>query len=223
MLIAIIPAKDEEKNIFSVVEKTAKYVDKVLVIDDSSIDNTSSVAEKAGAVVIRNEKNLGKADALKVGFRYAIKENASEVILLDADGQHNPNEIPSFIGKLNEGYDIVVGARQFDSKLMPAVRIFANSVSSFILTAVCKTPILDSQSGYRLIKKSIIENIEFTSKRYQLETEMLVKAARCGFKIGFVGISTIYRVEAKSKINQLVDPFKFVWVVIKLSLFRCKK
>jgi glycosyltransferase involved in cell wall biosynthesis len=223
MLLAIIPAKDEEKNILSVIERTKLYVDKVVVIDDGSYDNTAKTSEEAGAFVIRNEHNLGKADALKVGFKYAIKEQADLVLLIDADGQHNPGEIPLFMNKMNEGYDIVVGTRKFDPKLMPAIRIFANSTSSFMLTMICGTKILDSQSGYRLLKRSVIEQIKFTSTRYQIETEMLIKAARCGFKIGFVEISTIYRIEAKSKINQLIDPFKFIWVALSLSLYRCKK
>jgi glycosyltransferase involved in cell wall biosynthesis len=223
MIFAIIPAKDEAKNIQGVIGKAKKYVDRVLVIDDGSIDNTSALARKAGASVIRNEQNIGKADALKIGFEFAIKEKADYLLLIDADGQHDPDEIPLFINKMSEGYDVVVGARKFDPRLMPAIRIFANSTSSFILSKICGTKILDSQSGYRLIKRALVEKIKFTSKRYQLETEMLVKAARCGFKIGFVEISTIYSAEAKSKINQLIDPIKFIFIAFKLSLYKCKE
>ncbi|MGB9694743.1 MAG: glycosyltransferase family 2 protein [Caldisericaceae bacterium] len=223
MIIAIIPAKDEAKNILNVVERTRNYVDQVLVIDDGSQDKTSDLAKSAGALVIRNPQNLGKADSLKIGFEFAIKERADYLLLIDADGQHNPDEIPLFISKMAEGYDIVVGARKFDPKLMPALRIFANTTSSVILSKICGTKILDSQSGYRLLRKEVVERIEFTSKRYQLETEMLVKAARCGFKIGFVEIATIYRAEAKSKINQLIDPIKFLFIALKLSMYKCKK
>jgi glycosyltransferase involved in cell wall biosynthesis len=223
MLIAIIPAKDEAHNIKDVIVKTKKYVDLVLVIDDGSTDNTKEVAESLGAVVIRNEVNLGKADALKIGFKYAIEHNFDTIALLDADGQHDPDELPKLLNKLNEGYDIVVGARKFSPELMPPLRIFANSVSSFLVSLICGTKILDSQSGYRVLRTGIVKKITFETKRYQLDTEMLIKAARCGFKIGFVEINTIYTERAKSKINQIIDPLKFLWVTLKLAFFRCKR
>lgn len=222
MLIAIIPAKDEELNIKPVIEGVKKYVDSVVVIDDGSNDGTGRVASEAGAHVIRNEVNLGKADALKVGFKFALESEADMVLLIDGDGQHNPAEIPLFLSKMEEGFDLVVGARTFGFRRMPPLRIFANSFSSWLTSIVCKTQILDSQSGYRLLRREILEKITFETKRYQLETEMLVKAARCGFKIGFVKISTIYTAQAKSKINQILDPLKFMIVLVRLSLFKCK-
>lgn len=222
MLIAIIPAKNEAHNIEPVIKGTKKYVDLVIVIDDGSNDETSEVSKKSGAYVIRNEKNVGKADALKIGFEYALSIKADFIALLDGDGQHNPDELPFFIEEINKGYDIVVGARNFNIKKMPFLRSFSNSFSSWLTSLVCKTPILDSQSGYRLLRREVIEKIRFETKRYQLETEMLVKASRCGFKIGFVKISTIYTPQAKSKINQITDPLKFLIVLFKLSLYRCK-
>jgi glycosyltransferase involved in cell wall biosynthesis len=222
MLVAVIPSYNEEKNIRSVVEKVKKYTDKVIVVDDGSTDKTSVEAEKAGAIVYKNVKNLGKADAMKVGFIYAVNAGADTILTIDGDGQHNPDEIPKFIEKLNQGFDLVIGARRFATQQMPALRIFANSFSSFLSTLACKTKILDSQSGYRIIKKELVEKVKFESKRYEMETEMLIKAARCGFKIGFVEIDTIYRVEAKSKINQILDPLRFLLLVLKLSFWKCK-
>ncbi len=221
-LIALIPAYNEERNVCDVVRKTRNYVDAVLVIDDGSSDKTSEVASACGAVVIRNETNKGKADAMYVGFEYAIKNNFDVIVVLDADGQHDPEEIPLFIDKIGDGFDIVVGARQFDPSLMPKIRIFANSFSSWLTSVVCHSKILDSQSGYRAIKTEVVKRIRFTSKRYQIETEMLIKAAKCGFKITFVPIKTIYRKEAKSKVNQIIDPLKFVFLVVKLSFWRCR-
>lgn len=223
MLIAIIPAKDEERNIRDVIIKTRKYVDFVLVIDDGSTDKTKDVAESSGAYVIRNEVNLGKADALKIGFKYAIEHDFDKIALLDADGQHDPDELPKLIRKLNEGYDIVVGARKFSPELMPPLRIFANSFSSFLVSLICGTKILDSQSGYRVLKTEVVKRIPFETKRYQLDTEMLIKGAKCGFRIGFVEINTIYTERAKSKINQIIDPLKFLVVAIRLAFYKCKK
>jgi glycosyltransferase involved in cell wall biosynthesis len=222
MLIAIIPSYNEEKNIRSVVEGTKRYVDKVIVIDDGSCDKTYEEALKGGATVYRNKGNLGKADAMKIGFSRALDLGADFVLTIDGDGQHNPDEIPKFVSRLNEGFDLVVGARKFDTKQMPVVRIFANSFSSFLSSLACNTRIFDSQSGFRLIKRRLVEKIKFESRRYEMETEMLIKAARCGFKIGFIEIDTIYRMEAKSKINQILDPLRFLLLVLRLSFWRCK-
>ncbi len=222
LIIAVIPAFNEENNIASVVKGTLNYANEVVVVNDGSSDKTGLVAKQAGATVINNETNMGKADAMYKGFDYALSKGADVVIVLDADGQHDPEEIPSFIEKINEGYDIVVGARRFNPDVMPKIRIFANSFSSFFTTLVCKTKILDSQSGYRAIRSEVLRKIKFSSHRYQIETEMLIKAAKCGFKIAFVPIKTIYRVQAKSKVNQIVDPLKFLWLVFKLSFWRCK-
>ena len=222
MLIAVIPAYNEEKNIRDVVKRTLQYTDFVVVVDDGSKDNTSEEARQGGAFVIRNKVNKGKAGAMNVGFKYTLKKSADFIVVLDADGQHDPDEIPLFMNKMYEGFDLVVGVRRFDRKLMPASRILANTFSSFLTSLVTCTKILDSQSGYRVIRRSILEKICFTSCRYQIETEMIIKAAKCGFKICFVPIKTIYTHQAQSKINQLVDPARFVFLVIKLFFWRCK-
>lgn len=221
-IVALIPAYNEEKNIASVVKKTKEYVDVVLVVDDGSQDRTKEVAETAGAVVISYTENKGKAEAMRVGFKECIRNNSDVVVVLDADGQHDPGEIPQFLEKINEGFDIVVGARRFDRSVMPKIRIFANSFSSWVTSLVCRTKILDSQSGYRAIRTSVIQKIPLTSQRYQIETEMLIKAAKCNFKIAFIPIKTIYRKEAKSKVNQIIDPLKFLLLVFKLSFWKCR-
>ena len=222
MLIAIIPAYNEEKNIKDVVKRTIEYVDLVVVVDDGSLDGTSREAESAGAFVIKNKKNKGKAEAMRIGFSYVLQKGADFVIVLDADGQHNPDEIPLFMDEAKKGFDIVVGARKFNRRLMPFRRIFANSFSSSLTSLVTHRRILDSQSGYRLIKRNVLEKIRFTSNRYEIETEMLIKAARCGFKIGFIPIKTIYTEHAKSTVNQFIDPLRFLLLVFKLSFWRCK-
>ena len=221
-IVALIPAYNEERNIASVVKKAKEYTDVVLVVDDGSQDKTREVAETAGAVVISYPENKGKAEAMRVGFKECIRVNPDVVIVLDADGQHDPDEIPQFLKKINEGFDIVVGARQFDRSVMPKIRIFANSFSSRVTSLVCRTKILDSQSGYRAIRTSVIQKIPLTSQRYQIETEMLIKAAKCNFKIAFIPIKTIYRKEAKSKVNQIIDPLKFLFLVFKLSFWKCR-
>lgn len=218
--IAIIPAYNEEKNISIVIEKCKKYVDKIMVIDDGSTDNTAAIARESGADTIINKENIGKTDSLKRGFKKGLEEGAEIFMLLDADGQHNPQEIPLFIDKIKEGYDLVIGARKFQPKFMPFIRIFANTTSSYLVSLISGIRIKDSQSGYRAVKREIIERISITSTRYQSDTEMIVKAAKCGFKIGFVPISTIYHPEARSKINQIIDPIRFIILLIKLIFWK---
>lgn len=218
--IAIIPAYNEEKNIGIVIEKCKKYVDKIIVIDDGSTDNTAGIAKKAGVTTIINKENVGKTDSLKKGFNKGLGEGAEIFILLDADGQHDPQEIPLFLNKIKEGHDLVIGARKFQLELMPFIRILANTISSYLVSLISGVRIEDSQSGYRAVKRGIIERIPITSTRYQSDTEMIVKATKCGFKIGFVPISTIYHPEAKSRVNQIMDPVRFIILLVKLIFWK---
>jgi glycosyltransferase involved in cell wall biosynthesis len=218
--IAIIPAYNEEKNISMVIKKCKKYVNNIIVIDDASIDSTPIIAEDAGATVIINKENIGKTGSLKKGFNKGLKEGVEIFVLLDGDGQHNPQEIPLFLKKIKEGYDLVIGARKFQPELMPTIRIFANTISSYIVSLISGVRIKDSQSGFRAVKREILERISLTSTGYQSDTEMIVKAARCGYKIGFVPISTIYHPEARSKVNQIIDPIKFLILLVKLAFLR---
>ena len=157
--IAIIPAYNEEKNISIVIEKCKKYVDKIMVIDDGSTDNTAVIARESGADTIINKENIGKTDSLKKGFIKGLEEGAEIFMLLDADGQHNPQEIPLFIDKIKEGYDLVIGSRKFKPEFMPFIRIFANTTSSYLVSLISGIRIKDSQSGYRAVKREIIERV----------------------------------------------------------------
>ncbi len=218
--IAIIPAYNEEKNIGVVIEKCKRYINNIIVIDDGSIDNTATIAKGAGATVIINKENIGKTGSLKKGFNKGLKEGVAIFVLLDADGQHNPQEIPSFLKKIDEGYDLVIGARKFQPELMPFIRVFANTISSYLVSLISGVKIIDSQSGYRVIKREVLEKITLTSTGFQSDTEIIVKAAKHGFKIGFVPIDTIYHPEARSKVNQIIDPIKFILLLFKLVFYR---
>jgi glycosyltransferase involved in cell wall biosynthesis len=218
--IVIIPANNEEKNIGMVIKKCRKYINNIIVIDDGSIDNTANIAKGTGATVIINKENIGKTGSLQKGFSKGLKESVVIFVLLDADGQHNPQEIPLFLKKIEEGYDLVIGARKFQQELMPFIRIFANTISSYLVSLISGVKIIDSQSGYRAIKREVLERISLTSTGYQSDTEMIVKAAKYGFKIGFVPIDTIYHPEARSKVNQIIDPIRFLILLIKLLFWK---
>lgn len=222
-IVVIIPAFNEEKNIKNVIRKCKEYIQKIIVIDDGSSDNTSQIAKNEDTIVIINRENLGKTDSLKKGFRKGTDESADIFLLLDADGQHNPDEIPLFLEKIHEGYDLVIGARKFRPELMPKIRILANAVSSYLVSLICGVKIKDSQSGYRALTREVVEEITITSSRFQADTEMIVKAAKHGFKVGFVPIETIYHPEAKSKVHQFIDPLRFIFLITRLAFYKKTK
>ena len=211
----IIPAFNEEKHIVSVVKKCLGVSKAVIVVDDGSSDNTAAAAFDARARVLRYNRNAGKAAALAIGFKYAIENNFDYVITLDADGQHDPAEIPRFLEAASAGdADIVIGTRMGSTGKMPFQRRLTNLASSKILSYITRQRITDSQTGYRMIKRSVIENVKMEKAGFQGESEFLIKAARKGFIIREVPISTIYADE-KSKINPVKDVVLFIKLAIK--------
>jgi len=172
------------------------------------MDDTGKRAEEKGAFVIKHEKNRGKGDALITGFNYSLKNNYDIIITLDADGQHDPSEIPNFLKKIDK-YDIIIGARDF--KEMPFPRRISNTITTFLLSLRTHQKIGDSQSGYRLIKTDVLRGLDFKTERFILESELLVRA-KC--RIGNVRIKTIYAGE-KSHINNLRDTIKFIKFLIQ--------
>src|SRR4030067_776827 len=150
-LCVVIPAYNAEDTVGDVVTGSKKYLQDVIVIDDGSVDNTAVAAEAAGAVVIRQSENLGKGDALKTGFRYAIEKNYDAVITIDADGQHYPDEMPKFIDKYKEGgQQIIVGSRMHAKSYMPKYRYRCNIVGVILISVAARQYIADTQSGNRL-------------------------------------------------------------------------
>jgi glycosyltransferase involved in cell wall biosynthesis len=215
-VICVSPAYNEEKTVAKVVQAALKYSEGVIVVDDGSTDSTYEEAKKAGATVIRHYRNLGKGAALKTGFKAALKMGADIVIVLDADLQHNPEEIPKLLKTMErENADIVVGSRFLGIiKGMPRMRILSNKLTTIILRLYFKLPITDSQSGFRAYKRQILEQVEFSAPRFSAETEILIDARRKGFRISETKIQTIYG-EEKSKIRNFEDTIRWIWDVDK--------
>jgi len=185
MLIALIPAFNEERFIGSVVLKARKYVDTVMVIDDGSRDLTAEIAHAAGAIVIRHETNRGKGRALQSGFQKARELDAQAVVVLDADGQHRPEEIPTVVAPiLNGEADIVIGSRYLDRKSrVPFIRIWGHKVFTSVTNWLTGTHLTDSQSGFRAFSKNAVQNINFESKDFSVESEMQFLAERQDLKL----------------------------------------
>ncbi len=209
-ICVIIPTYNESKAIAGIIKIIHQQQLEVVVIDDGSVDNTSEIAKENGAVVLRNEENAGKGASLIKGFRYALSRGFDAVITMDGDGQHLPEEIPYFI-RLATYSDsgIFIGNRMFKIKTMPYLRIFANKLMSWFISLVAKQNIPDTQCGFRLIKKGVLERINLRTSKYETESEMIIKASRLGFKIESIPIKTVYEGE-KSQINPIIDTLRFI-------------
>ncbi|MHB8106804.1 MAG: glycosyltransferase family 2 protein [Candidatus Cryosericum sp.] len=219
-IAAVIPAFNEEHNIAAVVEGTRPFVAATVVVDDGSADNTAGAAGAAGAIVLRHESNAGKGAALKTGLKYLMDTGYDGAVTIDADGQHDPAEIPLFIAAAEQGYDMIIGNRMSDISTMPFIRRFANHVSSSLVSLFLGQNIRDSQNGFRYYKLASVLSLPLKANRYDFETEIIFKAGRAGYRIGWVPTRTIYRAEARSKINTLTDTLRFVGVLIRYGLFR---
>jgi len=214
-ILVIVPAYNAGLTISELIQKVSKFIDKtnILVIDDGSQDQTFTLAQKAGAVVLKHETNKGKGEALKTGFKYAQKKNYEALFTIDADLQHDPSSIRDFLQKANQNFSgIIIGTRGINLKKMPLARWLTNNLTSAILSILSGQRIRDSQSGYRLISTCVLKRIKLKAKKYDLESEILVKTGRSGFKIDSVPIPTIYQ-ESKSFINPFVDTGRFIRIM----------
>ena len=199
MLIAIIPAYNEERFIGSVVLKAKKFVDTVMVIDDGSKDLTAEIAQAAGAIVVRHESNRGKGAALNSGFGKARELGAQAMVILDADGQHRPEDIPLVMAPiLEERADIVVGSRYLERKSrVPFARILGHRFFNSFTNWLTGTHVTDSQSEFRAFSSKALQQINFESNDFSVESEMQFLATKKDLKMVEVPIVIRYTDQPK--------------------------
>lgn len=198
-IIALIPAYNESRHILPVINQARQFLP-VLVVDDGSKDNTADLAESAGANVVRQRPNQGKGVALLTGFRSALEMGCDAIIMLDADGQHDPNEIPKFLEAYqNNPADLIIGKREF--QYMPPVRRATNTFGTWVFSWAVGQHIPDNQSGYRLLsRRMMLTTLTSRETSFEFEVEMIVRCIQSGYTLGWVPIRTIYGDE-KSHIN----------------------
>ncbi len=191
--VAVIPAYNEQEHIYHVIKKTKKYVDSVVVVDDGSKDQTYENAKKAKpTLTLKHVINMGKGLAMKTGFEAGIKIGAKIIIFIDADGQHKPQDIPRLLEKMKkEELDIVIGVREFDTKMPPVLR-FGNWFLLNTFNLLYNSNIHDFSNGLRAIKTKVYKKIKWTCSGYDVETEMLANAKKHNLNIGEIPIKTIY-------------------------------
>ncbi len=219
--LVVIPAFNAARSVGDVVRSCREIVADVVVIDDGSADHTASVARSAGADVVPHSQNRGKGAALKSGFAYALQHGYDVMITLDADGQHLPREIPQFLrSRAETRADLIIGGRShlFD-QMLPRRRL-ANRFSAWSIAWASGTAVTDSQSGFRLYSADLLRNVRLRTDGFDLESEVIVRAGRGGFKVtttpidlGFVdGLST-------SHYKPLMDTLRIAWTVFRARLF----
>jgi len=193
-ILAVIPCFNEERSIGSLVIKTRRFVDEVLVIDDGSNDETARIAEELGATVIRHPKNLGKSAGIKTGFSYMLKHDYDQVVTLDGDGQHNPNEIPEVMSKLSDSVDVSIGLRCGSRTEMPLWRKVGKRVLDYTTSFGSNGVLTDSQSGFRAFSQKAVRKIlpKLKGHAFTTESEQLLIAAESGLRIGSSPITCKY-------------------------------
>jgi len=205
----LIPAFREENNIADVVRVALKYCDEVLVVDDGSRDKTAQRADQAGALVLRHETNRGKGVALNTGFRAVRERGCDVVITLDADGQHDPVEIPKFMEAYERtGIPVLIGNRMAEQAEMPLIRRLTNRYMSWVLSREMGQYVPDTQCGYRLYRCDIIPYVSAGAERFAAESEILLHIAARGIRMDSVRIRTIYA-GGKSEIHPVRDTKNF--------------
>ncbi|HMP90966.1 MAG TPA: glycosyltransferase family 2 protein [Kiritimatiellia bacterium] len=213
----IIPAYNESAGIIPVIEKVRKIAETVVVVDDGSTDDTSEKAKSAGAVVIRHENNLGKGASLISGFKYGSEHKYDLVITLDADGQHDPEEIPRFLDAYQRTrIPVLVGNRMWNTAGMPLLRYWTNLGMSRLLCRIMKQYLPDTQCGFRLYRCDILNYAPTGSQRFAMESEILLQLALRGFRMDSIRITTIYRGE-KSRINPIMDTIRFLIMLVHFA------
>lgn len=211
----VIPAYNEALAITDVVSQVRKQGWEVVVIDDGSADNTADRARQGGATVIRNPRNEGKGSSLIKGFGYCLDKDFDAVITMDADGQHSPADIPNFIRAAEASASkVFVGNRMPEARAMPMVRLLTNKFMSWIISRIARQRIPDTQCGFRLIRRDVLERIDLRARKYEIESEVLIKAGRLGARIESVPIKTIYA-GSKSQINPFIDTLRFIKFIFR--------
>jgi glycosyltransferase involved in cell wall biosynthesis len=185
----------------------------VLIVDDGSTDATGELLPTLGVSFIQHERNRGKGEALKTGFTEALKGPADAVVQMDADLQHEPESLPQFFEKFEQGgADMIIGTRDFRSGAMPRPRRMSNRLTSWAISRLTHTSVPDSQSGYRLIARRVLETVQAKSSGFDFESEFLLATIKAGFAIGTVPIATVYQGEP-SAIRPWRDTARFVKLI----------
>jgi glycosyltransferase involved in cell wall biosynthesis len=220
-IVAAIPCYDEEKFVGDLVRKTKGYVHEVVVIDDGSKDGTVQAAQAAGAIVVSHGAQKGYGSAICSCFKAAKDRNADILAILDGDGQHNPDELPSVIDPIRKGEaNMVIGSRFLDGRNhVPAYRKFGIKVITGLFNLGSSTKVTDSQSGFRAYDRNIIDGIQVKETGMSASIEVLAKVRRSGLVVHEVPITCKYH-SSSSTLNPVAHGLAVAFDVLRLRLWR---
>jgi glycosyltransferase involved in cell wall biosynthesis len=205
--VAIVPAYQAAQTVGAVVRGLANCVARVIVVDDGSDDGTDDEARRAGAEVLRLSQNGGKGTALRTGLARALASDVTHVAFVDADGQHDPADLPRLLEAARSGEDFVIGSRMGDAEAIPTYRYRTNEIGSRILSRMTGLEVEDAQSGYRVVAAGVLRRLDLKARGYITETEILLKAARHVKRFRHVPVRAIYGGPSHYR------PFRDTWVI----------
>lgn len=218
----LIPAYNEEKTIEPIVQQCLHYASHVVVIDDGSKDATIQKIATLPTTLLKNEMNLGKGATLKKGFEYSMARTFFGVITIDADGQHDPNDLPKFFALVNQfPQSIIIGSRKLKAETAPHRRLIANKMADFFISVAAKQKIQDTQSGFRYYPIDFLKTdvLNIPANRFAFETDILISAVRAGLPVHYVDIASCYPPRARaSHYRVLRDSFEISKIVFKRLL-----
>ncbi|HSS44744.1 MAG TPA: glycosyltransferase family 2 protein [Thermoanaerobaculia bacterium] len=215
--MALVPAYQAEETVGAVVRGAGRCVSRVLVVDDGSTDGTAPRAAEAGAQVLRLSSNGGKGTALRAGLARLLESDATHVAFLDADGQHDPEDLPRLLSPAREGEDFVIGSRMTRAGVIPAVRYRTNEIGSQILSRMTGLEVEDGQSGYRVVATRVLRGLSLTACGYLIETEILLKAASRIRRLHHVPVHVLYG--GPSHYRPFRDTWKISWGAVYYKVF----
>jgi len=222
----LIPAFNAESTIGSLLQQLSELSGqtpgRIIVVNDGSTDHTAKKCAEFDVCLLNLDANFGKGQALRKGFEVFIKDSSAKYLLcMDADLQHAVDSIQDFVRRGQENVEaLIIGKRSRNLREMPLHRILSNSITSMIMSILTGQRISDSQCGFRLIGKNVLEYVvpELEQQGFQLESEFILRTAQKGFRIGFVPIPTIYQNETSS-ISNFKDTLKFIKLIFR-TVFR---
>jgi len=222
MIIACIPAYNEENNIAKIVIQTLKFVDKIIVCDDGSQDMTAEIAEKVGAIIVKHNRNYGYGAATGTLWREAKKYDPDIMVTIDADGQHDPYDIPTIITPIMENNaEVVIGSRFLgDMEEIPKYREYGIKTITKFVNIASGYNLSDQESGFRAYNKKAMENIQPTENGMGVIMELIIKAAEKNLKVVEVPISITYKNVRKSSLNPVSHALEDIFTTIKFISIR---
>ena len=223
-LVAIIPCYNAGGRVRRVAEGVLQQAPRVLVVDDGCTDGSAESLRDLPLEIVSIETNRGKGHALLEGFRVALEDPATAcVCVLDADGQHNPEEIPRLYAAFAEtNADLVIGSRVFDGGRVPWRSRFGNKVTVTVTALLLRRRLPDTQCGFRILSRAFVESVLETVSggRYETEMEIIVKAIREGRPTESVSISTIYEEgNPSSHFRKFHDSYRIYSRLLKAAWF----